>query len=124
MATVEPSRWSAAVFDFDGTLAPNLDLPGMRREVRDCTLGAGVPAAVIENHYIVEMIDQAHAWLHQREPQLASNYFLAAHQIILRILHHSISIPICCRQPHLNLVFALLDAPNLLIQVFPIQRHP
>jgi phosphoglycolate phosphatase-like HAD superfamily hydrolase len=35
----------AVLFDFDGTLAPNLDLPDMRRQVVDLTVSAGIPGA-------------------------------------------------------------------------------
>jgi phosphoglycolate phosphatase len=70
------------VFDFDGTLAPNLDLPGMRREVIALTRTAGVPDAVFADQYIVEIIDVSTAWLHTRDPQGAERYRQRAHQLI------------------------------------------
>ena len=51
------------VFDFDGTLAPNLDLPEMRRQVIALTRAQGVPAAHFEHLYMVEIITAAGAWL-------------------------------------------------------------
>src|SRR5690606_6081130 len=47
----------AVLFDFDGTLAPNLDLPGLRRRVVDLTLACGVPEAAFAGRYIVEVLD-------------------------------------------------------------------
>lgn len=80
------------VFDFDGTLAPNLDLPEMRRQVIALTLSQGVPAAHIEHLYMVEIITAAGDWLtstdtdsgsaHQAE--LAKAYQIEAHQLILQ----------------------------------------
>lgn len=53
----------AVLFDFDGTLAPNLDLPDLRRRVIDFVLTHDVPEAVFEGRYIVEVLDTAAAWL-------------------------------------------------------------
>ena len=36
----------AVLFDFDGTLAPNLDLLDMRRQVANLTVKAGVPEEI------------------------------------------------------------------------------
>ena len=76
----------AMLFDFDGTLAPNLDLPEMRRQVIELTVEQGIPEAVYKDHYIVEVIDAAHAWLcGQHRQRQADHYFEAAHQLILDI---------------------------------------
>ena len=40
---IELESPDAVLFDFDGTLAPNLDLADMRRQVVDLTIAAGVP---------------------------------------------------------------------------------
>lgn len=56
----------AVLFDFDGTLAPNLDLPDLRRRVVDFALTHDVPAAVFEGRYIVEILDAAARWLADR----------------------------------------------------------
>jgi phosphoglycolate phosphatase len=73
----------AILFDFDGTLAPNLDLPDLRRRVADLTLARGVPDPVIAGHYIVEMVDVGRAWLAERDPALANRYHDDAHRLIV-----------------------------------------
>ena len=45
------------LFDFDGTLVPNLDLADMRRQIAAMANAAGVPEAVHEDLYIVEIIE-------------------------------------------------------------------
>jgi phosphoglycolate phosphatase len=75
----------AVLFDFDGTLAPNLDLPDMRRQVIALTRSAAVPERVFADCYIVEVIDAATAWLEGQDAQAAQAYFQAAHQLILDI---------------------------------------
>jgi len=75
----------AVLFDFDGTLAPNLDLPDMRRQVIALTRSAAVPERVFADCYIVEVIDAAVAWLQGRDAQAAQAYCQAAHQLILDI---------------------------------------
>ncbi len=71
------------VFDFDGTLAPNLDLPGMRRGVLAMTRAAGVPDDVFADRYIIEIIDAARGWLAQRSPETAAAYHERAHTFIV-----------------------------------------
>ena len=73
------------LFDFDGTLAPNLDLPDMRRQVIALTETFSVPADVYADRYIVEIIDAAAAWLHEREPAASAKYHENAHQLIVDI---------------------------------------
>ena len=74
----------AVLFDFDGTLAPNLDLPGMRRDVIEFTQSWGVPSSVWQDLYIVEVIDASAEWLKSKGAQ-AEQYFEDAHRIILDI---------------------------------------
>ena len=76
------SDLQAMLFDFDGTLAPNLDLPDMRRQVIALTLDAGVPEQVFADQYIVEIITAATAWLTQHSPRAADHYHSSAHQLI------------------------------------------
>ena len=75
----------AVLFDFDGTLAPNLDLPDMRRQVIALTETFTVPADVYADRYIVEVIDAATAWLREREPATSATYHESAHRLILDI---------------------------------------
>lgn len=70
------------IFDFDGTLAPNLDLPEMRRRVIELTRQAGVPEAIFEDHYIIEIIDAATGWLRNSNERRADAYHASAHQLI------------------------------------------
>ncbi|MEQ8857146.1 MAG: HAD hydrolase-like protein [Pseudomonadales bacterium] len=53
----------AVLFDFDGTLAPNLNLPDLRGRVAALTRARGVPEAAFAGHYIVEILDAGAAWL-------------------------------------------------------------
>ncbi len=70
------------LFDFDGTLAPNLDLPDMRRQVIELTRAAGVPDHVFADEYIVEIITVASAWLARQSAIAAAHYHDQAHQLI------------------------------------------
>ncbi len=72
----------ALIFDFDGTLAPNLDLPDMRRQVVELTLGRGVPRQIFEELYIVEIIEAATAWMRRGDPRAAADYHETAHRLI------------------------------------------
>ena len=79
-------RPTAVLFDFDGTLAPNLDLPDMRRQVLELTQTLDVPSCVYKDKYIVEIIDAACTWLNKQQRQThAQNYYDAAHQLIVDI---------------------------------------
>ena len=51
------------LFDFDGTLAPNLDLPDMRRRVVELTRQYSVPETIYKDLYIVEVINAATQYL-------------------------------------------------------------
>ena len=75
----------ALVFDFDGTLAPNLDLPDMRRPVIELTKANAVPNHTFEHLYIVEVIDAATEWLQQHNRPAAETYQQAALQLITDI---------------------------------------
>ena len=70
------------IFDFDGTLAPNLDLPDLRRRVIELTRTHGVPDEVLEDLFIVEIVTAATRWLADRNPELAHNYHREGHDLI------------------------------------------
>lgn len=78
-------RPSAILFDFDGTLAPNLDLPDMRRQVIELTRNHWVPDDVWQGRYIVEIIDAASEHLRLQDIQQADLYFQRGHQLITDI---------------------------------------
>lgn len=72
------------LFDFDGTLAPNLDLPDMRRQVIALTAAEEVPEDVYADRYIVEVITAAAAWL-EVEGRDGRGYAASAHALITDI---------------------------------------
>jgi len=75
----------AVLFDFDGTLVPNLDLTDMRRQIAAMAKAAGVPDSVYHGLYIVEIIEASQAWLRDQDTALASSaeaYAAASHQRI------------------------------------------
>lgn len=79
------SNYRAVLFDFDGTLAPNLDLRDMKRRVVEYTIDqAGIARDEIEALYAVELIDHTAAWLHERG-ESSSPYYLGAHGLIKQI---------------------------------------
>jgi len=83
---------AAILFDFDGTLAPNLDLPDMRKQVIELTAQFAVPEEVYADHYIVEIINVARDWIASaRNLELAQSYFRDAHQRIIDIEMHAAS---------------------------------
>ena len=76
------NRFNAILFDFDGTLAPNLDLPRMKRDVVNLTIEqTGIPAADIEQLMIVEVIGHT-ARLLERRGEDSTAYARAAHCLI------------------------------------------
>lgn len=77
-----PEHIKVCIFDFDGTLAPNLDLPDMRRQVIALTQNCGVPPTVFTDHYIVEIIEVAERWLAKHDRIKADNYASQAQQLI------------------------------------------
>ena len=76
---------NAVLFDFDGTLAPNLNLPDMRRQVIDLTLSLGVPEQVFADEHIVEIITAAQRYLAQQSADTADRYAADAHALIRQI---------------------------------------
>lgn len=75
----------AILFDFDGTLVPNLDLADMRRQIAAMAKAAGVPDEIYDDLYIVEIIEASQAWLSAQDPALANTaqaYATASHQRI------------------------------------------
>ncbi len=72
----------AVLFDFDGTLAPNLDLPNLRRRVAALARARGVPEAAFEDRYIVEILDAGSAWLSRQDPDAAAKLHRDGHRLI------------------------------------------
>ena len=78
---MSPHR-GVVLLDFDGTLAPNLDLPDLRRRVIEFTEANGVPASVYADQYIVEIIDVARDAIALTDSSRATHYYEAAHALI------------------------------------------
>ena len=75
----------AILFDFDGTLVPNLDLVDMRHQIAAMASTTGVPDSVHHGLYIVEIIEASHTWLISQGGALAKHadaYAAASHQRI------------------------------------------
>jgi phosphoglycolate phosphatase len=72
---------SCVLFDFDGTLVPNLDLAAIKRSVTAMSVAAGVPASECAGRLIVEIVDHSAAWLRQHGAD-AQSYRVAAHRRI------------------------------------------
>lgn len=75
-------RAAAVLFDFDGTLAPNLDLPDLRRRVVALTLDRGVPELAFAGRYIIETLSAGAAWLGERDPAAADALLTEGHLLI------------------------------------------
>ena len=73
------------LFDFDGTLAPNLNLPDMRKQVIVMCEAYQIPEAVYSGLYIVEMIEASTAYLKQNFPKQAEEFSDQAHRLIKNI---------------------------------------
>ncbi len=67
------------LFDLDGTLVPNLDLPELRRQVTELTLPYGVAREELDKRFIVEGIDYAALQIEARSADLARAYRERAH---------------------------------------------
>ena len=79
------SSYQAVLFDFDGTLVPNLDLRDMKRRVVEFTTRqTGIALAEIDKLLAVELIDHTVAWLGERGTH-AGAYYQAAHDLIKQI---------------------------------------
>ncbi|MEM1229454.1 MAG: HAD family hydrolase [Pseudomonadota bacterium] len=76
---------SALLFDFDGTLAPNLDLAGLRRRMTRYSERWRVPRALVEGAGIVEIVTLSGQWLKDNaDTAHAARYQQAALALIRR----------------------------------------
>jgi phosphoglycolate phosphatase len=76
----------AVVFDFDGTLAVlNIDFPFMRERVFDLMRHYGVGEELIEERYLLEIIDEVYQLLWKTDPSAAEAFYQEAHQILHEI---------------------------------------
>jgi phosphoglycolate phosphatase len=73
----------AIIFDFDGTLAVlNIDFNVMREQVSELMKHYGVGEELIEERYLLEMIDEVYQILWKKNPSSAEEFYKEAHQIL------------------------------------------
>ncbi len=77
-----PQGFNSVLFDFDGTLAPCLDLVDLKRRVLEFSIVSGVPVAELEGLFIVEMVERASDWLAKERQGAAEDYHCRAHALI------------------------------------------
>lgn len=76
----------AIIFDFDGTLAAlNIDFSAMKERVFDLMKGYGVPEGLVEERYLLEIIDEVYQILVKKNPSSAEDFYQKAHQILYEI---------------------------------------
>jgi phosphoglycolate phosphatase len=76
----------AVVFDFDGTLAVlNIDFSSMRERVFDLMRHYGVRDELIEEKYLLEIIDEVYQVLCEKNPSAAEAFYQESHQILHEI---------------------------------------
>ena len=73
----------AVVFDFDGTLAVlNIDFNAMKEQVFDLMKHYGVGEELIEERYLLEIIDEVYQILWKKNPSGAEEFYQEAHRIL------------------------------------------
>ncbi|TFG93768.1 MAG: HAD family hydrolase [Syntrophobacterales bacterium] len=78
-----PNLLKAVLFDFDGTLAAlNVDFIRMRRAVLNLLGDYCAPPDVIENLYVLEMIEEGSNLISERCPGKEGEFFARAHELI------------------------------------------
>lgn len=76
----------AIVFDFDGTLAVlNIDFSSMKERVFDLMEHYGVGEELIEERYLLEIIDEVYQILWRRNHARAEEFYREAHQVLHEI---------------------------------------
>jgi phosphoglycolate phosphatase len=76
----------AVVFDFDGTLAVlNIDFSSMRERVFDLVRQYGVREDLIEERYLLEIIDEVYQILWKKNPSRAEAFYQESHRILHEI---------------------------------------
>ena len=81
MPILHPIR--AVIFDFDGTLAVlNIDFSLMRERVYDLTRRYGIKEEMIQEKYLLEVIDEVYQILWEKNPPDAEAFYQASHSIL------------------------------------------
>jgi phosphoglycolate phosphatase len=73
----------AIIFDFDGTLAVlNIDFSSMRERVFDVMRCYGIGEEMIQEKYLLEVIDEAYQILWKKNPSGAEAFYQESHRIL------------------------------------------
>lgn len=73
----------AVIFDFDGTLAVlNIDFSSMRERIFDLMRCYGVQEEMIQEKYLLEIIDEVYQILWKTNPTHAEDFYQKAHDIL------------------------------------------
>ena len=73
----------AVVFDFDGTLAVlNIDFSSMKERVFDLIKHHGIGDELIEERYLLEIIDEVYQILWRRNQTMAQEFYHEAHLVL------------------------------------------
>jgi phosphoglycolate phosphatase len=76
----------AIIFDFDGTLAVlNIDFSSMRERIFDLMRRYSVGEELIEERYLLEIIEEVYRILCRNNPFIAEKFYQEAHQILHEI---------------------------------------
>jgi phosphoglycolate phosphatase len=76
----------AVIFDFDGTLAVlNIDFSEMRERVFELMRKYGINEELIEERYLLEIIEEGVEILWEKNPPAAEEFFREAHRILHEI---------------------------------------
>ena len=74
---------NAIIFDFDGTLAVlNIDFSSLRKKILDLIIYYGIREEMIQEHYVLEIIDEVYQILGERNPSSAEAFYRESHQTL------------------------------------------
>jgi phosphoglycolate phosphatase len=76
----------AIIFDFDGTLAVlNIDFSLMREQIFDLIKHFDVQEKLIQEKYLLEIIDEVYQILWRTDPPIAEDFYQKAHNVLREI---------------------------------------
>src|SRR5512137_1730740 len=76
----------AVIFDFDGTLAVlNIDFSSMRERVFDLIRRSGIREDIVQEKYLLEIIDEVYQILWERNPPGAETFYQESHDVLHEI---------------------------------------
>lgn len=76
----------AVIFDFDGTLAVlNIDFSAMRDRVFDLIRRSGIKEDVVQEKYLLEIIDEVYQIIWEKNPSDAETFYQESHDVLHEI---------------------------------------